>query len=197
MRALLLTAAVVSTTALAGPDAGVPAAALTEVQVTQALGASCTPCHAVELVEQQRITQPQWLKTLKKMKTFGALVDDAQLEPLAAALAAKWNPSVPDVVPPRVKASEVHAQFRPLPDGPFAKGDAKRGEALFQARCAVCHGPAATGLIGVNLVDRLLLYRAAEVAATVRSGRGVMPPAPDLTDANFADLLAWLRSRKP
>jgi hypothetical protein len=47
----------------------------------------------------------------------------------------------------------------------------------------------------VILVDRPVLYRAADLAETVRRGRGKMPPIP-MTDAEVADVLAHLRRLK-
>jgi hypothetical protein len=45
----------------------------------------------------------------------------------------------------------------------------------------------------VLLIDRPILYRAADLAKTVRTGRGKMAPLP-LTDREIADVIAHLRT---
>jgi hypothetical protein len=67
---------------------GVPQAGLLENQ--------CQTCHALEYVTQQRLTLPQWKKTLDKMRRFGAVVDDQQAGLLAAFAAHYWNPDLPE-----------------------------------------------------------------------------------------------------
>jgi len=63
--------------------------------------------------------------------------------------------------------------------------------------CAPCHAEDGRGAeVGVNLVDRPLLYRAADFARWVRVGRGRMPGFKDVGDAQIADLLAHLRARR-
>lgn len=55
-------------------------------------------------------------------------------------------------------------------------GDIYRGETVFQRECASCHGSGGEGGgIGPRLVDAGL--DAVEIAATIRQGSGVMPPA--------------------
>jgi mono/diheme cytochrome c family protein len=71
------------------------------------------------------------------------------------------------------------AQWHPFsPSAPAAptgqaRGDARRGAAIFAATCAGCHGAGATGGVGPALRGTGLT--AAEVEAVVAAGRGTMP----------------------
>ena len=178
-------------------DAGAPASASTTtptaVDPEKLVAQNCLTCHSEEMLKQQRLTAAQWEKVVKKMVGWGALVapDDAPL--VATHLASKYGPDAGAYAFATVRPDDAARETAPLEDGPFAKGDEKRGEALFQARCAACHGPGARGVIGVALVDRPIVHRAADVAKTVRTGRASMPAQPDTTDAEIADLVAHLR----
>jgi cytochrome c551 len=63
--------------------------------------------------------------------------------------------------------------FTPTAPGAPAAGDPARGETVFAASCAVCHGSDATGGVGPSLVGSGL--SAVDVEAIVAAGRGVMP----------------------
>lgn len=70
------------------------------------------------------------------------------------------------------------AVFEPSapPAATLAGGDVYRGQVVFERECASCHGPGAEGgSVGPPLVDTGL--DAAEIAATIEQGRGIMPPA--------------------
>lgn len=175
---------------IARPDAGIPLLTLDQV-----LEQSCQACHSLKLVEQQRLSEAQWVAVLKKMNVFGAAITEGAVQPLAAQLAARRGPQAKLPLPVRLDADAAAASLAPLDDGALASGDAKGGEALYQARCLACHGADARGATGVSLVDRVLLQRAPEFAAHVRRGRGLMPPQPELTDPQLGQLLAYLRSR--
>jgi len=90
-------------------------------------------------------------------------------------------------------------------------GNAANGQALFVGTCSACHGPDATGVVGLgkNLTTSTFVTERtdAEMMEFVKTGRpasdplnttGVdMPPRggnPALTDANIADIIAFLRS---
>ncbi|MPY96310.1 MAG: c-type cytochrome [Acidimicrobiia bacterium] len=79
----------------------------------------------------------------------------------------------------------------------------QRGEELYQANCAMCHGADATGMMGMHpaltgVVDRLSLEG---VEVTIRNGRNTTPPMPafdaTLTDDEIADVLAYLDALPP
>jgi quinoprotein glucose dehydrogenase len=76
------------------------------------------------------------------------------------------------------------------------KGDAGPGEETYEYSCAVCHGddrrgspPAFPSLLGINgrLSD-------ADIAKTIRSGKGRMPSFSYLSDEDLTRLLAYLKS---
>jgi cytochrome c551 len=81
------------------------------------------------------------------------------------------------------------------PEAPSAgagTGDADRGAAVFEETCAGCHGEGGVGgspgprLVGTGL-------EAAEVAAVVERGRGVMPPGLVSGD-ELSDVSAYVAS---
>jgi len=41
--------------------------------------AKCAICHSTQYIAQQRLTAGQWEKTVKKMKGWGAPIDDAEV----------------------------------------------------------------------------------------------------------------------
>ncbi|MEO6576108.1 MAG: hypothetical protein ABIP89_19800, partial [Polyangiaceae bacterium] len=131
---------------------------------------NCLSCHSNEMLRQQRLTATQWAAVVKKMTTWGAPLAPAETAPLVAYLAASYGPDAGPYVAETIAASVAAGEIAPLDDGLFANGDVERGRALFAGRCAACHGPVARGQLGVNLVERPILYRAVEVAQTVRSG---------------------------
>jgi mono/diheme cytochrome c family protein len=78
------------------------------------------------------------------------------------------------------------------------QGDVARGESIYQANCAMCHGTDATGMMGMHpaltgVVDRLTV-EGVEIA--IRNGRDTRPPMPAfdtrLDDTDIADLIAHL-----
>jgi mono/diheme cytochrome c family protein len=162
----------------------------------QLVADDCLMCHREEMLRQQRLTVEQWAKVVKKMSGWGAPIEPDDAPSLVAYLAARYGPDAGPFVPSRVTSEQAVAELAPLDDGPFAGGDAARGGALFASTCSSCHGPAARGQVGVNLVDRPILRRASDVAAMVRGGRGRMLAMPRTTDAEIADLLAYLRRQK-
>jgi mono/diheme cytochrome c family protein len=153
---------------------------------------ACLSCHSEEMLAQQRLTEAQWTKTVTKMVGWGANLEPNDTAPLTAWLAATYGPDAGPYTPAPVDVDAAAAELAALPDGPLGGGDPERGRALYIDRCSGCHGGDARGHIGVRLVDRPFLYRAREVAETVRRGRGKMAPM-TMTDAEIADVLAHLR----
>jgi mono/diheme cytochrome c family protein len=127
------------------------------------------------------------------MSAWGSPLSSEDGAALVAYLAATYGPDAGPFVPVAVPAEMAAAELAPLPDGPFTNGDAARGRTMFAATCAPCHGATARGQIGVSLVDRPLIHRAEDIARVVRMGRGLMPPMPLTTDAQIADIVAFLR----
>ena len=71
------------------------------------------------------------------------------------------------------------------------EGDATRGQVVFESECAGCHGPSGEGGTGPRLAGSGLA--AAEIAATVRQGAGIMPPAL-VTGEDEADVVAYVEA---
>jgi mono/diheme cytochrome c family protein len=93
--------------------------------------------------------------------------------------------------------------------GPAASADidVERGEDLFAAHCAVCHGPAADGTpAGPPLVhevyepshhsDESFQIAVAQGAQPHHWDFGPMPPVSGLDRDDVADITAWVRERQ-
>jgi mono/diheme cytochrome c family protein len=155
----------------------------------------CLACHTADLVAQQRLTDKQWPKTLDKMRTWGAPTEDDEVKPLLASLVRVASRDFAPYVPQTISAREAAQLFAAEPDGKLAGGDATRGRDLYADRCAPCHAADAHGsATGVALAGRHVLDRAPGFARVIRSGRGRMPEYPDTTDAEIADMIAYVRS---
>ncbi|MDB4935067.1 MAG: cytochrome c, mono- and diheme variant family [Labilithrix sp.] len=159
---------------------------------------ACLSCHSEQMLAQQRLTQAQWQKVVTKMVGWGANLDPSEVAPLVAYLSSTSGPDAGPYIAETIPASEALAELAPLPD-PVPPGDPVRGKSLFIDKCSGCHGQdarGAPGALGVLLVDRPFLHRFADVAKTIRKGRGKMLPL-SLSDTEIADILAHLRSLKP
>lgn len=101
------------------------------------------------------------------------------------------------------------ASGTPTPAGPV--GDAAKGQTLFAGTCSACHGPDATGVVGLGKDLTTSTFVAeksdSELVAFIQTGRpasdplnttGIdMPPRggnPALTDQDLADIVSYLRS---
>lgn len=85
-----------------------------------------------------------------------------------------------------------------------AKGDAAAGKDMFAKRCAMCHGPDATGdtpmakALGATIPD----FRSktvqdmsdADIKKQILEGKNKMPPQSGLTDDDIANLIAFIRT---
>jgi mono/diheme cytochrome c family protein len=161
------------------------------------VAAGCLACHSEEMLREQRLTPAQWEKVVKKMAGWGANIAADDVPVVSAYLAAGYGLDAGAYQVATVAAARASGELAPTDDGAFAAGSADRGGSLYGARCASCHGADARGQIGVNLVDRPLLYRAADFAQTIRAGRAKMPAQPSTTEGEVADLLAHLRRVRP
>lgn len=63
---------------------------------TDLINAQCRICHSVDYLTQQRLSEAAWKKTIDKMRTFGAVLDDAQTASLVAFATRYWNPDLPE-----------------------------------------------------------------------------------------------------
>jgi cytochrome c6 len=103
------------------------------------------------------------------------------------------------------KSTATVLTFLFLAPGAFtgAAGSAAAGKAVFQEHCAVCHGADATGktpmakaLGGIpdfhsktvqSLTD-------AQIRTVITEGKEKMPPVRNLSDAQIANVIAFIRS---
>jgi mono/diheme cytochrome c family protein len=162
------------------------------------IDSACSTCHSQELLEQQRLTRKQWEASVKKMQTWGAPLEPERTALVARVLSEMYHPSLPVYQPRTVDARAVARSLAPMPDGPFARGDATLGATLYQSYCMSCHGENGVGSgLGPRLLDQAMLFRAREVMALVTQGRGRMPALPQLTTRQVAALLAYLRTAQP
>ena len=191
----------------AGPAAAAPAPAapaplgpLTEAQQAHArllVRDNCLACHTGEMLDQQRLTAGQWTANVKKMQGWGAPLEAEETALVAAWLASRYGLDAGPYEAAAAAPADVEAAIAPTPDGDYKGGDEQRGKAFYAAACLSCHGPDAKGAaVGINLVDRPILYRAAEFAEVVKKGRNKMPEAPGAQTADIASLLVYLRSLK-
>jgi mono/diheme cytochrome c family protein len=77
-------------------------------------------------------------------------------------------------------------------------GDAARGEAQYQMRCAACHGPSGNGVVrNPALRGRVGQLPDSELVGVMLNGKGAMARQSGLQDQHAADLLAYLRQAFP
>jgi mono/diheme cytochrome c family protein len=156
---------------------------------------NCLICHAAEMTTSQRLTADQWKAEMTKMIGWGAPVPAEQADGLTAWLIAEFGPDRPVEEPARVELDKSDGR----PPGNLvarltAQADLQRGESLYRANCANCHGADAQGGdLGPNLVERPSLVRDADWRSVVLVGRNRMPGYRQvLDDRQEADLRAWL-----
>ena len=53
---------------------------------------ACLTCHDADIVEQQRLTPVGWTRSVEKMMRWGAVVSDAEKQPLIDHLASRFGP---------------------------------------------------------------------------------------------------------
>ena len=159
---------------------------------------NCLMCHGEDMTTRQRLTTKQWTAAVEKMVGWGAPVPPERKQPLIDYLSEAYPgtqavPPLERITPDRALALDPQPALRPLPNA-----DTGRGEVLFAAHCAVCHGPNAKGAdLGTNLVEKPVLLRDDEFRALIKEGRRRMPGfAAVLDEPKQSDLLAWLRRQR-
>ena len=85
-----------------------------------------------------------------------------------------------------------------------AKGDAEAGKAIYAKRCAACHAkegegkPAIAKMLKVELrhlgSKEVQAKSDADLKKVITAGSGKMKPAKGLTDADVANVVAYLRT---
>jgi len=157
---------------------------------------SCRICHSVRMIEQQRLGRDAWLAEVRKMKGWGAPIQDDQVAAVADYLAAHYGSNLPPMRPQVLSAAEAIAVIAPEPDE-LKAGSPARGSRLYADACASCHNDDARGRLGPDLVQRPILLRWRDWDDVIIRGRRSMPGfAGVLSQSEIADILAWVRSRR-
>lgn len=104
-----------------------------------------------------------------------------------------FMPSAKEIVKETGAAPVEEAKENTAPAGGIT-GDAAAGGKIFTSTCAGCHGANAEGGFGPKLAGAPIVNDAEQFASTVKNGRGGMPPYPQLSDQDLADLRAYLSS---
>jgi len=95
----------------------------------------------------------------------------------------------------------AHAQETAVaPTGAMAKPEVVHGQATFVQKCAACHGTAATGGMGPNLITSGVVRHDVggnEIGTVIHEGRmdKGMPAFPEVTAAQAAEIAAFLHAR--
>ena len=174
-----------------------PLGAEQRAQAELAITNNCLACHTHEMLDQQRLTPAQWAANVKKMQGWGAPLEPGELELVTSYLSEKYGPSAGTYGIPEVDSKVAAASMAPTPDADWGNGEVAKGETLYKASCLSCHGADGKGeRLGVNVVDRPVLYRAADFAQMVIKGRNRMPETTGVQKADIAALLAYLRTLK-
>ncbi len=184
--------------AQAPPTSDAPAAAAPPTASAAIVRDHCLTCHTEDMLQQQRLTAAQWTKAIVKMRGWGSTLPEARVEGLAAFLERQYGKDAGPWTPALLPAHDVAALFSPRPVAAFAGGDRERGLALYADRCQACHEEEGRGGEGsITIAGRRILDRPADLAELIRKGRGDMPYFEETTDAEVADLVAYLRSIPP
>jgi mono/diheme cytochrome c family protein len=159
----------------------------------QMIAANCEMCHTDQLIRQQHLGPNLWLTEVKKMKSWGAPLEENKIEVLAAYLSKLYGVDSAAFAAPAIPAAHELDTYNAV--GGTPSGNASRGHSLYKENCASCHGEDALGAIGPRLADMPDLWRWKDYETAVMAGRGKMPSFRGALDLQqTADILAWLRS---
>lgn len=179
------------------PDEDDEEAYMREALAKQTLAANCLVCHEEAMFASQRLTPAQWKSEVDKMISWGAVLPEADREPVEAYLAKRYGAEAPVPAPGRIDLADV--KTREIPGDPHAgtaDADAAKGGQLYMIICASCHGPTALGTdLGPALANRAVLTHADDYHKQVRDGLRKMPSMSAVLNAEQQrDILGWLRS---
>jgi mono/diheme cytochrome c family protein len=174
-------------------------AAYREAMARRSLLDNCVICHTEDMIAGQRLTQTQWKAEVDKMVTWGAPLPKEATDPLVEYLAKRYSDREPAPVPFRSTLKDVDSLEVPSgrSEPTAASGDSARGERLYAANCATCHGHAGLGGdLGPSLVGKAILDHRREYDRIINQGQHRMPGFRLIMNAmDQADVLAWLRRR--
>ncbi len=85
-----------------------------------------------------------------------------------------------------------------------AGGDAAAGKAVFDKRCATCHGPDGAGKDAIAKMFKVEMHALgskevqalgdADLKKVIGEGKGKMKPVKDLSEADVSNVIAFVRS---
>jgi mono/diheme cytochrome c family protein len=107
-------------TATLGAQAGNNA--MPEAAGSEVVRARCLSCHEADLIVQQRLGRPAWVRELEKMMRWGAVLTDAERDRAADYLARHYGPA-------RSAAAAA----------PSREAATAAGAAIFERKCLGCH----------------------------------------------------------
>jgi mono/diheme cytochrome c family protein len=174
-------------------------AAYRDAVVQRSLEENCLICHTEDMISGQRLTPAQWKAEIDKMVGWGAPLPKEAAGPLVEYLARRYSDREAPYVPARSRLKEVGSLEVPGDRGGTipAPGDLARGERLYVANCATCHGPTALGGdMGPALTGKAILDHPRDYDRIINQGQRRMPGFRLILNAkDQADVLAWLRRR--
>jgi mono/diheme cytochrome c family protein len=170
-----------------------------EAMVRKSFEENCLICHTADLIASQRLTPAQWKAEVEKMVNWGSPLPKEATNPLIEYLSRRYSDREATPAPTRAALRDVGSLEVPgdrrasVPMG----GGLDRGERLYAANCATCHGPTALGGdLGPALVGKVILDRPREYDQIVSQGLRRMPGFRlTMSPRDQADVLAWLRRR--
>ncbi|MBB3773132.1 cytochrome c oxidase cbb3-type subunit 3 [Angulomicrobium tetraedrale] len=152
-----------------------------------AFGDNCAPCHGAGAAGSKgypNLNDDDWM--------WGGSLEQIQQTILHGIRSTDPDAHVGDMLafgrdgilqrPDIVAVADYVRSLSNLPAPPEAKADLAKGQEVFEANCAACHGADAKGnqeLGAPNLTDGIWLYGSdrASVIATITNGRGGIMPA--------------------
>jgi mono/diheme cytochrome c family protein len=172
-------------------------AAYREAVVRRSLQENCLICHSEDIIAGQRLTPAQWKAEVEKMVNWGAPLPKEAAGPMVEYLARRYSDREATPVPTRAVLKEVGSLEVPADRVAPAStaGDLTRGERLYLANCATCHGPTALGAdLGPALVGKVILDHPRDYDRIVNQGLRRMPGfRQTMNPQDQGDVLAWLR----
>lgn len=164
----------------------------------QQIALHCNVCHSNEMIEQQRLTLPQWKAELVKMEGWGATLPKDYHDITAEHLHKKFLPDR-DPEPPRVEPQQALRESRQADQAAVTEieRNAPATADLFARQCANCHGADGIGNdLGPRLTGRPILTRPDQFEKLIVAGRGRMPAfVQTLKQDDLNALRRWLLGR--
>jgi cytochrome c5 len=111
---LVIACCVLGLSLQATPKQDLPAGAGADV-----VRAKCVLCHETDLITQQRLSRPGWVREVDKMIRWGTVVNETEKEAIINYLAANFGPK------PAVATASSSAE--------------DPGKKIFEEKCLLCH----------------------------------------------------------